>query len=298
MRANVIRCIAGLLFTAGLAEAVPPSFVAAGLCVQPTRWDTDGNVRLIEQWARLAIEKGASVVVTPEGFLDGYAAKLAKRTPGLGAEKAGPAAKPPVTREQFRQAAEPLDGPALTRLSTLARELKIHLSVGFSEQRDEAVFNAVVIFSPAGRPILRYAKTHNAANHEIYTTLGDSFPVVDTPLGRWGALICYDRQLPETARILSLKGARFIIVPSFGGYAEINDAMMRTRAYENSVWLMFVHPRRGLVIDPGGNVVAASTGSSDQLVIATITPITPPDDAPIRQRRPEIYRELAEPNPG
>jgi predicted amidohydrolase len=43
-------------------------------------------------------------------------------------------------------------------------------------------------------------------------------------------MICLDRQLPETARILAIKGAQVILAPSYGMYGEINDVMMRTRA--------------------------------------------------------------------
>jgi predicted amidohydrolase len=58
--------------------------------------------------------------------------------------------------------------------------------------------------------------------------------VVPTPLGRTRTMICLDRQLPET-RILAIKGAQVMLAPSYGMYGEINDVMMRTRAYENSV---------------------------------------------------------------
>ena len=122
--------------------------------------------------------------------------------------------------------------------------------------------------------------------------LGREFPVVDTPHGRWGTLICFDRQLPETARILALKGAGLIMIPSFGGYADINDALMRARAYENGVWVVFVHPRRVLIVDPRGEVVARNEGASDEVVLATVTVDEAAVTGAMARRRPEIYREL------
>jgi predicted amidohydrolase len=100
-----------------------------------------------------------------------------------------------------------------------------------------------------------------------------------------------DRQLPETSRILALKGAQIILVPAWGMYGEMNDQMMRVRAYENGVWVAFVHPHRCLFIDPAGKILAQNQGEGDQIVTATIRL----DDrvrGPIRHRRPELYGEV------
>ena len=67
-----------------------------------------------------------------------------------------------------------------------------------------------------------------------------------------------DRQPPENARTLAVKGARLILVPSNGMWGGVNDSLLQTRAYENQVFLVWAHPRDGAVIDPGGKVIAAS----------------------------------------
>ena len=72
--------------------------------------------------------------------------------------------------------------------------------------------------------------------------------------------------LPETSRILAIKGAQFILVPAWGDYSEMNDMMMRTRANENSVFVAFVHPKRCLFINPKGRVIAKDSGDTDQIV--------------------------------
>jgi predicted amidohydrolase len=109
-----------------------------------------------------------------------------------------------------------------------------------------------------------------------------------------GALICYDRQLPETSRILAIKGAQLILVPSWGAHGEMNEVMMRTRAYENSVYVAFVHPERCLIIDPKGNVIARDQGERDQVVIARVELDGRVGRGPIRDRRPDLYREILE----
>ena len=292
--------MAGCAVMALAAPPTPGDFIVAALCVMPKRWEKDENLARLDQWARVAAARGAHLVITPECFLDGYAAKHTKRvapgaSPAASRAESGVEVEPPVSREQYLAAAEPADSPRLQRVRDLARELRIFLALGFTERRGEALFNSVLLVSPQGDPVLRYAKTHNPATHEVFNTLGQELSVVDTPHGRWGALICYDRQFPEAARILALRGADFILVPSFGGYSEINDALVRTRAYENGVWVAFVHPRRALIVAPDGKIVAQDQAAGDQLVLATITRDAPLRGGVIRDRRPEIYDSLGAP---
>jgi predicted amidohydrolase len=71
----------------------------------------------------------------------------------------------------------------------------------------------------------------------------------------------------------------------------MNDMMMRVRAYENGVWLAFVHPRRCLIIDPGGKVVAANQGEQDQVVLGRVNPGKLRREL-LERRRPELYGEI------
>jgi predicted amidohydrolase len=255
------------------------SFLIAGLRVMPDRWNKQANLEKLDHWAREAVRQGANMVITPEGFLEGYVANTS--------------ANPGVTEERYRAVGESLDGALLLRIRMLADELKIYLSVGFAEARGGKMYNSAVIFSPEGKVALHYSKSHNA-HDEPFNTKGTEFPVADTALGRVGALICYDRQLPETSRILAIKGAQLILVPAWGAHGEMNEVMMRTRAYENSVYVAFVHPERCLIIDPKGNVIARDQGERDQVVIARVDLDGRIGRGPIRDRRPDLYREILE----
>jgi len=268
------------VLSVAFAWAGDASFVFAGLSLTPDPWNKEANFAKLERFAREAASRGANVISTPEGFLEGYVGNE-KRTPDL-------------KLDTYLTAGEATGGPMLTRIAALARELKVYLLIGFAERREGKMYNSAVIFSPGGEISSRYSKSHTAAD-EPYNTKGTEFPVADTPLGRWGTLICFDRQLPETARILALRGAQFILVPAWGGYGEMNDIMMRVRAYENGVWLAFVHPKRCLIIDPRGTVVAANTGEEDQIVMATIGLRDDNKQFLLEQRRPELYEELVKP---
>lgn len=249
----------------------------ACLKVTPVAWDKAGNFDKLESFARKAASEGAEVVVTPEGFLEGYVWHDDNPKD--------------FDRTRYFEAGETIDGPLMRRVGALARELRIHLVVAFAERCADRMYNSAVVVSPEGVVVLRYAKTHTA-DDEPLNTKGTEFPVVDTALGRWGSVICMDRQLPETSRILAVKGAQLILVPAWGMYGEMNDVMMRTRAYENGVHVAFVHPKRCLIIGPDGTIIAQDGRDGDEIVAARITLRDGRMPSPINQRRPEIYGEL------
>ena len=124
------------------------SFLIAGLRVMPDRWNKQGNLEKLDHWAREAVRQGANMVITPEGFLEGYVANTS--------------ANPGVTEERYRAVGESLDGALLLRIRMLAEELKIYLLVGFAEARGGKMYNSAVIFSPEGKVALHYSKSHNA----------------------------------------------------------------------------------------------------------------------------------------
>ncbi len=266
-----------ILSLVAIASAADPGLRIAGISVTPRAWDKKANLATFEKYARQAAAQGAQLILSPEGFLEGYVGND-KKTPGL-------------TREQYFAVGEPLDGPLLLRVAGLARELKVYLGLGFAERRGERMYNSFVVFSPEGAVTIHYSKAHTA-DDEPFNTTGVEFPVASTPFGKWGALICFDRRLPETARILAIKGAQLIMIPSWGTYGEMNDAMMRTRAAENAVWVAFVHPKRCLFIDPKGKIVAQDNGQGDQLVFATIHPSEAGRRGAIRSRKPALYRDI------
>ncbi len=277
----MLRVLSLFAAVSALGAELPP-FTIAGIRVTPEAWDKQANLARIVHYTRAAAAKGAQVVVTPEGFLEGYVANI-KNHPG-------------ISREKYASIGETIDGsrlsPALDTLRSLANELKIHLVACFAERQGERMFNALAIFSPQGEIAMRYQKAHND-DDEPFNATGAKFPVVDTPLGRWGTLICFDRQLPETSRILAVKGAQLIIVPAWGASGDMNDAMMRTRAFENSVWVAFVHPKRFLLIDPGGRIVAEDDpAEGDQVVTGKVAIDHRIGRGAIRSRKPRLYEEL------
>jgi predicted amidohydrolase len=258
----------------------PQSFVIAGLKIIPTQWDKEANLIKLEEWTRKAAAAGARLIVTPEGFLEGYVGN--------------PNLAPDLTRERYYEIGEPIDGPGLQRVGVLARELQVHILIGFAERRGDEMYNSAVLFDTSGEQVAYYAKTHSGGTGEPYNRSGDVFPVFETELGRIGILICFDRQNPETARILALKGAQIILVPAYGRWTDdiSEDILLRARAYENGVYVVHVHPWNTFVVDPEGSIISQSRWHEEGIVLAKIKLDDRIGGGPIRQRRPEIYNEI------
>src|SRR5439155_26269347 len=102
--------------------------------------------------------------------------------------------------------------------------------------------NSVSLIDQHGRIVLTYAKVHTCDfDMESALTPGDDFYVgtLDTTEGlvKIGAMICYDREFPESARILMLKGAELIITPNACKLEANRLGQFRARAMENMVGL-------------------------------------------------------------
>lgn len=131
-------------------------------------------------------------------------------------------------------------GEFVNAFGALARELDMAIGVTFLERFDPAPRNTLCLFDRFGNRALTYAKVHTCDfGEEARLTPGDAFYVadLDTAQGvvKVGAMICYDREFPESARLLMLQGAEVLLVPN-ACPMEINRlSQLRGRAFENMV---------------------------------------------------------------
>ena len=130
------------------------------------------------------------------------------------------------------------DSEFVLSFSALAKELDMAIGITFLEKTDSLPKNSLVLFDRHGQNVLHYSKVHTCDfGDEARLSQGEDFFVceLDTKDGKVniGAMICYDREFPESARILMLKGAEIILVPN-ACPMEINRlSQLRGRAYEN-----------------------------------------------------------------
>lgn len=131
-----------------------------------------------------------------------------------------------------------LEDDFVRSFAQLAKELNMAIGVTLLERYQDGPRNTLVLCDRWGERKLVYAKVHTCDfDVEKHLTAGDNFYVctLDTACGevQVGAMICYDREFPESARVLMLKGAELILVPN-ACPMEINRlAQLRTRAFEN-----------------------------------------------------------------
>ena len=132
------------------------------------------------------------------------------------------------------------DSEFVCSFSTLAKELQMAIGITLLEKNTPKPLNSVILFDMNGNEILHYSKVHTCDfGEEKVLSSGKNFYVADLDIGRGtvrvGSMICFDREFPESARILMLKGAEVILAPN-ACPMEINRlSALRTRAYENKV---------------------------------------------------------------
>ncbi|MGP1577074.1 MAG: carbon-nitrogen hydrolase family protein, partial [Treponema sp.] len=134
--------------------------------------------------------------------------------------------------------------------SDLAKELQMAIGITFLEKYEPLPRNSICLFDRFGKELYTYAKVHTCVfGDEKALMPGNDFyvSVLDTEHGcvKIGSMICYDREFPESARILMLKGAEIILVPN-ACPMEINRiSQLRARAFENMVGVATVNYPKG-----------------------------------------------------
>lgn len=238
----------------------------------PEKWDLAAN---FEVFLRMLDDaKDADIFVTPECWLDGYAAADKTSTP-----------------ERLREMAQdPAQSAFLQRVSEEARRRAMCICFGFTSLEDGKTYNAAGLWDREGRLVGVYHKTH-LQTHDLQYSPGMDLPVWPTPWGPVGIMICADRRWPETARTLRLKGARLILNPTYGMSHVANEWWMRTRGYENQCFIAFTHPEVGFVVNPKGGI-SAKRDHRPGVLICDVDLRRATDDNHLRDRRPELYEAI------
>ena len=178
-----------------------------------------------EAACREAARRGADLALLPEMWNIGY------RLPNPDDASAVQA---------WRREAQTLEDTALVRMRELAGELAMAIAATYLERGVGLPRNAVTVFDRHGETALTYRKVHTCDfGDECLLEPGEGFSVatLDTAAGpvAVGAMICYDREFPESARVLMLKGAELILVPNACPWDRNREAQLQSRAFENMV---------------------------------------------------------------
>lgn len=186
----------------------------------------DANMQKGLSSCKKAKEMGADIALFPEMWSVGY--------------------NIPEHVDELKNSAISADSEFVCTFGRLAKELDMAIGITFLETYEPLPRNTLILFDRFGNKALTYAKVHTCDfGDECRLTPGDDFYVtnLNTAYGdlNIGAMICYDREFPESARILMLKGAEVILVPN-ACPMEINRiSQLRARAFENMVGIATVN---------------------------------------------------------
>ncbi|KGD88172.1 hydratase [Achromobacter sp. RTa] len=160
----------------------------------PAIGEVAANVARSIELAEEAAARGARLVVLPELANTGYMFE---------------------SREEAYALAEPVpEGPSSRAWIELAGRLGIYLVAGIAERCGDRLYNSALVAGPQGY-IGTYRKLHLWGDENLYFEAGDlGLPVFHTELGRLGVAICYDGWFPEVYRLLALRGADLVAVPT------------------------------------------------------------------------------------
>jgi predicted amidohydrolase len=225
--------------------------------------DLEFDLRRVDKIISDARAAGASLLVLPDAALGGYLADL--RDPG-------PDDRPPALTP---------DDPILDRVAELAGDLVV--CVGYCEADGDDRYNSAVCVTGDG-VLGRHRKVHLPAGEGLAYRAGDRFAAFDTPIGRLGLLIDYDKTFPEAARTLALDGAEILACLSAWPTSLTNraprlaqdrqawlfDLYDCARAAENQVVLVSANQTGAMgglrflgqakVVGPGGSILARTWG--------------------------------------
>lgn len=284
---------------------------AAAIQLCPVDFKPELTLQKAEEYIDKAGKEGVEIAVFPEGYLPGFAEiRLAKQSGS------------PEKLAEVLSALEPVPGPSTQRISDLAREYEMTIAFGMLARAEpgEQPTNVSVLIDSNGEIKNIHRKVHLTPTIEAPDfTSGVEFAVSDTKIGQVGNMICADFSLPETTRILAIKGAEIICGSFAGFYVDppgvrgsvmqlfSNSHLSPARAIDNSVNLVMANMvgktgdleffGMSQIIDAEGNVIAkAGEGDGcEELLVANLPDSAELRDLPFRlidRRRPDLYDEI------
>lgn len=271
--------------------------------------DLEQNYALIAALADEARERGVDFMALPEAAIGGYLSSLGNHGDTV---KTTTRSLPPAIRA---------DGPEIRRVQQLAGDLVV--AIGFCELADdgETRYNAAALLD-GGQVYGVYRKVHQPLGEGMSYSAGDRYDVHDTPAGRIGLQICYDKAFPEAARMMALDGAQ--IIASLSAWPAARTATAENlqedrwtyrfnqfdiaRALDNQVFWVAANQSgtfgslryvgNAKVVDPGGNILATTLLGSGMAVadvdVDTTFRTMRAGMFHLRDRRPDVYGPLTD----
>ena len=233
------------------------------LQLDPEGADLEKNMLKGEKFCRLAKNQGADICLFPEMWSIGYSRY---HWPGTQYTPE----KYNLSFKDWKKKAIDTTHQFIRHFQNLARELEMPIVITYLEKWDPLPRNSATVIDDQGNILMTYAKVHTSDMKamESQCTPGEDFYVCDLPVNkdtiRLGIMICFDREFPESARVLMLKGAELVLTPNACKLDEKRINQFQTRATENAFGVAMTNYSR-----PSQNGHScAFDGNGDSIMVA------------------------------
>lgn len=181
---------------------------------EPLLGDKIRNLTMMKKIMQQAAYEKSDLVLFPELCLTGY-----------------------FIQDLDEQVAEPVDGPSVKCIQDLCVEFSVYTIFAWPELKDNKVYNSACLINDRGRIVGVYRKIHIYGREKEIFSPGNEFKVFKTEIGKIGIMICFDLDFPESARMLNMKDADIILVPTnnFLPYERYQETYMKSRSMENEI---------------------------------------------------------------
>ena len=285
-----------------VSNAKKGSELKIALLQMPSMSDELWNMNKGDEYCRKAKSLNADIALFPEMVNTGYK---------------GFDFKAPLAMQNWKGMGVSRNGEFVKHFQKLAKELEMAIVITYLEKTDSLPKNSASLIDRYGHLIMTYSKVHTVDVYQMESAMspGIDFYVtdLDTKIGKVkvGIMICYDREFPESARILMLKGAELILTPNACGLDSLRLMQFQVRAWENAVVAVMTNYARNVGVKGGYNGRScAFTAEGSKIMIADdkegvyIATINMQETRNYRSssywgngyRRPHRYDELISPN--
>ena len=197
-------------------------------------FDTPATLEKLQTFARDAAQEGAGLAVFPEAFVGGYPKGV-----DFGARVGS---RSPEGREWFRRYYESailVPGPETRLIAEVAARHAMHLVVGVIERAGGTLYCTALFFGADGALLGKHRKLMPTAMERLIWGMGDgsTIPVIDTPVGRIGAVICWENYMPLLRTAMYSQGIEIYCAPTVDD-RDVWAASMRHIAVEGRCFVL------------------------------------------------------------
>jgi len=259
--------------------------------ISATLNDKEANMTKMQKYMKDVKEKfpKTELIIFPELALTGYECNRAEA-------------------EQMAESYE--ESESIRKMGQCAKDLGVYVVFGFAEKGEDGhIYNSAVLVDDNGDPLGVCRKIHLVEEEKEIFSAGDVPTVFDTGIGKIGIMICWDTAFPETARMLTLKGADMIAVLAAweAPHQRDWDLVNKARAFDNVLYIAGCNQvggertlsffGRSRIVSPIGDELVQVVENEECIVAAELDLIAMQEMragyyAQLKDRRPDVYKKF------